>query len=86
MKVLDSISGKIKNEFVFVHKLSPEMLRTCTRMRVCDKVLEVSDDVFIRVCGESGKTWVSSSGNNRLMLMHARAFEETIEKKIQEAH
>ena len=73
-----SKSPEIKHEFVFVHRLSPEMLRMCKSIKVCDRILEVSSEVFVRICSESGKTWVSSSGNNRLKLMHARAFEETL--------
>lgn len=81
MEVRDVEPEIPENEFVFVHRISSEILRACDSMRLCDKILEVSSEVYIRVCGRSGKTWVSSKGNHRLMLEHARAFEDSIKQE-----
>ena len=80
IKVL-KIDKEIKNQLVLIHQLPVEVTKMCESMGFCDRILEVSSDVFIKVCANSGKLWVSSSGNNRLMLMHARVFEESIKEK-----
>ncbi len=80
LQKMTKIMNKVYHDFVFVHQISSDVYSICKNKKVCDKVLEVANDVFIKVCGNTGRAWVASEGNSRMMLMHVKAFEESIRK------